>query len=116
MSTRACWHPRWRLPWPVVSSDVVDTALALQLTRAADLLIDAAVALERPLEAVPFLREAATLFAQIEDRRDEALMWRRLAGAYEQLGLHALLDEAGEVVGIGLCHIGGRHIAAQHFA
>ncbi len=44
------------------------------------------VGLERPADAVPYLREAATLFAQIEDERSEVLMRRRLARAYEQLG------------------------------
>ncbi|WP_411282136.1 serine/threonine-protein kinase PknK [Gemmatimonas sp.] len=41
------------------------------------------VALDRHAESVPYLHESATLFAQIEDYRNEALMWRRLAGVYE---------------------------------
>ncbi len=47
---------------------------------------DVLVGLERFEESVPYLREAATLFAQTEDALNEALMWRRLAGVYEQLG------------------------------
>ncbi len=44
------------------------------------------VGLERHEESVPYLSEAATLFAQIEDHRTELLMWRRLAGVHEQRG------------------------------
>ncbi|HYW32846.1 MAG TPA: BREX system ATP-binding domain-containing protein, partial [Gemmatimonas sp.] len=43
------------------------------------------VGLARNDEAVPYLTESATLFAQIEDWQNEALMWRRLATVYEQL-------------------------------
>jgi len=49
---------------------------------------DVLVGLSRHDEAVPYLHESATLFAQIEDYRNQALMWRRLAGAYEQIGAH----------------------------
>lgn len=44
------------------------------------------VGLERHEESVPYLHESATLFAQIEDYRNEALMWRRLAVVHEHLG------------------------------
>ena len=43
---------RW-VHYGLTSSDVVDTALALQLTRAAELLIDAAEALDRAITAGP---------------------------------------------------------------
>ncbi len=43
------------------------------------------VGLERHAEAVPLLAEAASLFAQLEDRGNEGLMWRRLAMAHERL-------------------------------
>jgi len=41
--------------------------------------------LGREAEASPFLREAASLFAQLEDHANEGLMWRRLATAQERL-------------------------------
>lgn len=37
-------------------------------------------------EALPCLEEAAGLFAQLEDRQAEALMWAEIAGARERLG------------------------------
>jgi tetratricopeptide (TPR) repeat protein len=43
------------------------------------------VGLGRDEEAVPYLRDAAALFAQLEDRANESLMWRRLAIAHEHL-------------------------------
>ena len=49
---------------------------------------DVLFGLGRHDEAVPYLHESATLFAQIQDYRNEALMWRRLAGAYEQFGAY----------------------------
>ena len=49
---------------------------------------DVLAGLGRQDEAIPYLQESATLFGQIEDYRNEALMWRRLAGAYEQVGAY----------------------------
>lgn len=46
---------------------------------------DALVGLARYAEAVAPLRQAIALFAQLEDRTSEVLMWRRLAEAYEAL-------------------------------
>ncbi|AMW05772.1 hypothetical protein GEMMAAP_15145 [Gemmatimonas phototrophica] len=43
------------------------------------------VGLKRDAEAVPYLRDAAALFRQLEDHENEALMWRRLAMAHETL-------------------------------
>ncbi|MHB1224986.1 MAG: protein kinase domain-containing protein [Gemmatimonadaceae bacterium] len=47
---------------------------------------EALVGLERDEEALPHLRDAAALFAQLDDRANEALMWRRVAAANERLG------------------------------
>ena len=47
------------------------------------------VGLGRDEEASPYLREAAALFQQLEDRVNEALMRRRLALIDEKLGRHA---------------------------
>lgn len=44
------------------------------------------VGLERHEESVAYPHESATRFAQIEDHRSEALMWRRLAGVHEHRG------------------------------
>ncbi|WP_373060478.1 serine/threonine-protein kinase PknK [Gemmatimonas sp.] len=44
------------------------------------------IGLDRHEESVPYLHESATLFAHIEDHRNEALMWRRLAGIHEHCG------------------------------
>ena len=41
--------------------------------------------LERHSDALPHLREAATLYAQVQDRENEVLMQRRIAGALESL-------------------------------
>ncbi|HET6681168.1 MAG TPA: tetratricopeptide repeat protein [Gemmatimonadaceae bacterium] len=41
--------------------------------------------IDRPAEAIPPLREAAALFAQLEDAANEMLMWRRVATAQERL-------------------------------
>jgi len=41
--------------------------------------------LGRDDEAVAYLRDAAALFAQLEDRANESLMWQRLAAGYERL-------------------------------
>ncbi len=43
------------------------------------------VGLSRLSEALPHLRRAAELFAQLEDHVNTAMMWRRLALAYERL-------------------------------
>jgi tetratricopeptide (TPR) repeat protein len=48
------------------------------------------VGLGRDDEALPYLREAAALFAQLEDHPNEVLMRRRLALVYEHL--HQLTD------------------------
>ncbi|MEJ7812216.1 MAG: tetratricopeptide repeat protein [Gemmatimonadaceae bacterium] len=47
---------------------------------------EALVGLDRHEEALPHLGEAAALFAQLEDRANEAVMWRRLAAVHERLG------------------------------
>ncbi|MEP6733321.1 MAG: tetratricopeptide repeat protein [bacterium] len=47
---------------------------------------EALVGLDRQREALPHLRDAAALFAQLEDRPTEALMWRRVAVVHERLG------------------------------
>lgn len=52
------------------------------------------VGLGRHAESVPYLLESATLFGQIEDHRNAALMWRRLAGVHEHGGAHAQAREA----------------------
>jgi tetratricopeptide (TPR) repeat protein/class 3 adenylate cyclase len=41
--------------------------------------------IDRPADAIPPLREAAALFAQLEDAANETLMWRRVATAHERL-------------------------------
>lgn len=43
------------------------------------------IGLKRDAEALPYLRDAAALFRQLEDHENEALMWRRLAMAHETL-------------------------------
>lgn len=43
------------------------------------------VGLKRDAEALPYLRDAAALFRQLEDHENEALMYRRLALAHETL-------------------------------
>jgi tetratricopeptide (TPR) repeat protein len=43
------------------------------------------VGLKREAEAIPYLRDAAALFRQLEDHENEALMWRRLAMTHETL-------------------------------
>jgi len=43
------------------------------------------VSLERHAEALPHLREAATLYAQLQDHENEVLMHRRMASAHELL-------------------------------
>jgi tetratricopeptide (TPR) repeat protein len=45
--------------------------------------------LGRHAEAIPYLAEAAELFAQLEDPVGEADMWRHVAAAKERVGLHA---------------------------
>jgi class 3 adenylate cyclase/tetratricopeptide (TPR) repeat protein len=50
------------------------------------------VGLGRDAEALPHLREAAALFAQLEDTPNEAVMWRRVAAVHERLGYP---EEAG---------------------
>jgi tetratricopeptide (TPR) repeat protein len=42
--------------------------------------------LERHAESVPYLREAAAVFAQLEDRETETLLWQRAATAHERCG------------------------------
>jgi tetratricopeptide (TPR) repeat protein/class 3 adenylate cyclase len=56
--------------------------LALALRALGEVLLG----LRRFAEAVPNLREAADIFAQLEDRDTESLIWQRLATAYEQCG------------------------------
>ena len=43
------------------------------------------VGLDRHAEALPYLREAAALYAQLQDRENEILMYRRLASVHELL-------------------------------
>ena len=56
------------------------------------------VGLGRDEEALPFLREAAALFAQLEDHPKQALMRRRAAAVYERLNrLTEALDAWSQV-------------------
>ncbi len=55
--------------------------------------------LERYEEALGPLMEAATLFVQLEDRPNEALMRRRVAELHERRGAHAEALAAWELVG-----------------
>ncbi|QJR37838.1 serine/threonine-protein kinase PknK [Gemmatimonas groenlandica] len=55
---------------------------------------DVLAGLERHGEAVPYLQEAAVLFGQIEDFRNEALVWRRLAAVHEHMRAPADAREA----------------------
>ena len=48
------------------------------------------VGLDRHAESLPYLHEAATLYAQLQDRENEILMQRRLAS------VHELLDEPAD--------------------
>jgi tetratricopeptide (TPR) repeat protein len=50
--------------------------------------------LGRPADALPYLSEAAELFAQLEDTVAEADMWSHVATARERTGLHAGAREA----------------------
>ena len=50
---------------------------------------DVLVGLERPGDALPHLREAAVLFAQLQDRPSELVMLRHVAAACESLQLPA---------------------------
>ena len=50
-------------------------------------------------EALPYLQEAAHLFAQLEDPRSEAEMWTRAATSLERIGLHAESAEPGHACG-----------------
>jgi len=50
--------------------------------------------LGRPADALPYLSEAAELFAQLEDTVAEADMWSHVANARERTGLHAGAREA----------------------
>jgi len=54
------------------------------------------VGLGRDAEAVPYLREAGSLFRQLEDGENERLMWRRLAAAYAGLATSARSRDGGE--------------------
>ena len=49
-------------------------------------------------------------------RSTEANQVKLQEALVEQLGVHGALHIAGEVVAVGLCHVGGRHFALQHFA
>jgi tetratricopeptide (TPR) repeat protein len=59
---------------------------------------EALLGLDRQREALPYLRDAVSLFAQLEDRPNEALMWRRRAGVHERLGEPAEARAAWETV------------------
>ena len=73
---------------------------AVELTRKARFADGSAVAnrtlgellvgLDRQAEALPYLREAATLYAQLQERANEIVMLRRLAS------VHELLDQPAE--------------------
>jgi predicted ATPase/class 3 adenylate cyclase len=65
--------------------------------------------LDRPAEALPYLREAASFFRQLEDRDNEASTWRRVLALHNTLGIrHWERGEWAEAVsqfaaGLRLC-------------
>ena len=83
-------------------------------------------------EALPYLQEAAELFAQLEDRDTEALMWSRMASAHEEAEnysealaawgrartLHQQTGkDAGELEALeGIARVTRRHVAEPSLA